>query len=69
MEKRLTEKRNNKIGYGYKEYSSEGSIEITKKLGQLEDIEEELGINLLVLLQALKDGISYTTKSGKKDYY
>lgn len=40
-----------------------------EKLGQLEDIEEELGINLLVLLQALKDGISYTTKSGKKDYY
>ena len=30
---------------------------LTKKLGQLEDIEEELGIDLITLFKALKDGI------------
>lgn len=45
---RLTKKCNNDIGYGYKEYSSEGSRAITLKLGQLEDIEEKLGIDLTV---------------------
>ena len=48
---RLTEKRNNEIGYGYKEYSSESSVAITQKLGQLEDIEEELGIDLITFFK------------------
>jgi len=30
------------------------------KLGQLEDIEEELGIDLITLFKALKNGIYYT---------
>ena len=30
---------------------------LTQKLGQLEDIEEELGINLITLFKALKNGI------------
>ena len=30
---------------------------LVTKLGQLEDIEEELGIDLLTLIKALKDGI------------
>ncbi len=30
----------------------------TNKLGRLEDIEEELGINLITLFKALKDGIN-----------
>ena len=31
--------------------------ECVKKLGQLEDIEEELGIDLITLIKALKNGI------------
>lgn len=31
--------------------------EVYNKLGQLEDLEEELGIDLLTLFKALKDGI------------
>lgn len=34
------------------------------KLGQLEDIEEELGIDLITLFKALKNGI-YGTKYGR----
>ena len=35
-------------------------IECYNKLGQLEDIEEELGIDLITLFKALKDGFYYT---------
>lgn len=31
--------------------------ELCNKLGQLEDIEEELGIDLIILLKAVKDGV------------
>ena len=34
------------------------------KLGQLEDIEDELGIGLSILFKALKDGIWVKTKNG-----
>lgn len=34
------------------------------KLGQLEDIEEEIGIDLITLFEALKEGI-YTIQYGK----
>lgn len=52
---RLTEKCNNEIGYGYKEYSSESSVAITHKLGRLEDIEEELGIDLIKLIECVRN--------------
>lgn len=32
-------------------------VEVYNKLGQLEDLEEELGIDLLTLFKALKDGV------------
>ena len=41
-----------------------------EKLGQLEDIEEELGIDLLTLFKALKNGVYYFTRGMQltKDY-
>ena len=44
--------------------------EIHNKLGQLEDIEEELGIDLITLFKALKNGIYYFTSGGQltKDF-
>lgn len=69
---RLTEKRNNEIGYSYKEYSSESSAAITKKLGQLEDIEEELAekldikdFNLILVLTFIIKGGYYKDCEGK----
>lgn len=50
---RITVKTNTEIGYGYKEYSSEGSIAITRKLGQIEDIEDKLHIEIITLFNAL----------------
>lgn len=37
------------------------------KLGQLEDIEEGLGIELLILLKALKQGHIYSAEFGETD--
>ena len=34
------------------------------KLGKLEDIEEEIGVGLLILFEALKNGIYYKDKYG-----
>lgn len=49
---RLTEKSK----YGYR--AKDGDYKFaTQKLGKLEDIEEELGISLEVLFNALKEGI------------
>ena len=41
-----------------------------EKLGQLEDIEDELGIDLITLFKALKNGVYYFTigKQLTKDY-
>lgn len=53
---RLTEKNQN--SYSYK---TEGvyieSTECLNKLGQLEDVEDELGIDLVTLFKALKNGV------------
>ena len=40
-----------------------------KKLGRLEDIEEELGIELITLFKALKNGIYVKTKNGISKHY
>ena len=42
--------------------------DIYNKLGQLEDIEEELGIDLITLFKALEEGI-YTIRSNSKRRY
>lgn len=57
---RLTEKENN--GYRVKTDNPNTSIAMDisnaiQKLGQLEDIEDELGIDLITLFKALKNGI------------
>ena len=39
--------------------------ECIKKLGQLEDIEEELGIDLITFFKALKNGVYYFTQGNQ----
>ena len=58
---RLTIKDENNA-YWY--YPKETDYDITcQKLGQLEDIEEELGIDLITLFKALKNGVYYYSNS------
>lgn len=40
-------------------------IPVFNKLGEIEDIEEELGIDLIVLFKALKSGVWYKDRSGQ----
>lgn len=49
-------------------YNQENKGEIVDKLGQLEDIEEELGIDLIILLKALRNGV-YSLTSLKRVVY
>lgn len=56
---RLTEKNNGNTPYNQTEYpylAGADINDITNKLGKLEDIEQELGIQLEVLFKALKEG-------------
>ena len=52
---RLT-KKSDKLGYCLR-HSSISTNKCWDKLGQLEDIEEELGIDLVTLFKALKNGV------------
>lgn len=45
--------------YPYQTSEVGNEEEILNKLGQCEDLEDELGISLLILFKALKDGICY----------
>ena len=60
---RLTHKLVNEKGYTYK-YNDFGCFD---KLGELEDIEDELGIDLLTLIKAFRGGI-YVKIDGEIDY-
>ena len=60
---RLTEKEFVKKDYDIHEYDYQECI---NKLGQLEDIEDELGIDLITLFKALKQGFAY--KFVQNDY-
>ena len=65
---RLTDK-NSDIGWNNKYYVkpslfSENGVKAIDKLGQLEDIEDELGIDLITLFKALKQEWIY-----RKDYF
>lgn len=51
---RLTRKKDNSYVYIHDEFHNIG--EHVDKLGQLEDIEEELGIDLITLFKAVKSG-------------
>ena len=61
---RLTEK-NKMARYGYKYLGGADNFgEGCNKLGQLEDIEEQLGIDLITLFKAFKNGC-YGIQNGK----
>jgi len=53
---RYTEKENKPLPHYASIDISKDLNEIIQKLGQLEDIEEELGIDLITLFKALKNG-------------
>ena len=54
---RLTKKRESNYPSAYEWREHHLANEPLNKLGQLEDIEEELGIDLITLFKALKNGI------------
>lgn len=73
---RLTEKYDDNSGYGVKEdYAYEQHLYIDlgayenciHKLGQLEDIEEELGIDLVTLFKALKQDSIWVKEHNTKE--
>ena len=47
---------------------SENGMKAIDKLGQLEDIEDYLGIDLITLFKALEEGIYTIRSKGKKRY-
>ena len=72
---RLTEKdgsyREYIIGSGLQtcEGVKEWNNALTQKLGQLENIEEELGIDLITLFKAIKNGVWVKTKNGISQHF
>ena len=67
---RLTKKaqfvRNLITGKEIKYISNESDSDCIDKLGTLEDIEEELGIDLITLFEILEQGYVYTTGFNKR---
>ena len=64
---RLTNKASGFIPENAQKYRNAENIthkQIIDKLGQLEDIEEELGINLVTLFKAFKNGIYIKNQGG-----
>ena len=70
--KRLTKykPRNSMYPYILKDNELITELDCIHKLGMLEDIEEELGIDLNVLFKALKNGVCYLANQNQltKDY-
>ena len=71
MSERITRKNkekdyveNTKIDYVV--WEEKDIINCINKLGQLEDIEEELGIDLIALFKALKNGVYHKVLRGTK---
>lgn len=68
---RITEKKENGcyvLKAGEEIYGEGNGIRLVQIVGQYEDIKEELGINLLTLFKALKEGIYTIHSKGKKRY-
>lgn len=61
---RLTKKLDNKY---YERVDNVMNLEIVDKLGELEDVEEELGCPLEVVFKALKQGYIYSNNTFDKD--
>ena len=56
---------NSMIPYRLKDEELSTKLDSIHKLGELEDIEEELGIELTVLFSALKNGVYFLTSGGQ----
>ena len=52
-----------------RDYTCEEIFDVLQKLGQLEDIEDELGIDLITLFKAISNGIYVKTKNGISKHY
>lgn len=68
---RITKKRGNgfyELKAGEEIYGEEHGIRLVQIVGQLEDIEEELGINLITLFKTLKHGIWYKENHKVKQF-
>ena len=55
--------------YGLEESTEQNKNKAINRLGEIEDLEEELGCSVLVIFMALEHGISYTDKNGRRGYY
>ena len=62
---RLTERILPEYGMHYAVNGDVSVCQFNNKLGQLEDIEEELGIDLITLFKALKNGVYYFNDQGQ----
>lgn len=63
---RLT-KKDERFGFYYNGREDEIEFDALNKLGQLEDIEDELGVDLVTLFTALKDGGVYVKNELTED--
>lgn len=66
---RITEKKENgfyELKEGEEIYGEENGIRLVQIVGQLEDIEDDLGIDLVILFKANNDGVYY--KKNLKHY-
>lgn len=73
IDMRITRKKENgfyKLKEGQEIYGEEDGIRLVQIVGRFEDIEDELGIDLLTLFKALKNGVYYFTRGMQltKDY-
>ena len=62
---RLTKKILPEYGMHYETNGDVSVCQFNNKLGQLEDIEEEIGIDLTILFNALKNGVYYFGNQGQ----
>lgn len=55
--------------YALEEPTEKNKNKAINRLGEIEDLEEELECSVLVIFMALEHGISYTDKNGRRSYY
>ena len=68
---RITKKKENgfyELEAGKEIYGEENGIRLVHIVGVIEDIEDELGIDLITLQKALKDGIYTIRSKGERRY-
>lgn len=65
--KRLTKK--DGLGRYYSDYCGFEKQPEIQKLGQLEDIQDEIGIDLITLFKALKNGVYWKKPNGEVTFF